>query len=514
MNLFRIFLLAVFLLKCMTIVLADASVNSNGTADFISSAQSSNGEIVGLDIGVIKKSGILPLGSIEQNQKTLRNIFSENALIIGFGLLVGFIIVVGISFLLFRKRLSVEDLKYQTEHTVREYIEKILKNKDKHLKLALDLDNIAQWNWNFQTGEFYFDKRCAQILEDKDQGIKNYVSSWQELIHPEDVDRFEHNLKDLIDNKTDSFRIRHRLVTKNGICKWVISSVLVSDRDEKNKPYHITLMMKEITDYLRSEDKSEKQKLSLIDLDNRLHKSLKEQEKVSDELDVFLYTVSHDLRTPLGIIISYINLIESEHKDKLDGELAHLLARVCKNVNILDCLIKDMVALSSTFRSKMEFADTDMRELIETKIGKMEFDKNQVAFEISKELPSICCDASTVDDLFSHLIGNAVKFSSRVKSQKTLVEIGYFLNEEFHQFYIRDNGIGIGAEYHKKIFNLFEKLHPDNHYEGTGIGLSIVKKIVELHDGEIWVDSASGEGATFYFTISKNLSTDSVNDVL
>lgn len=505
MNLFRTFLLAVLLLKCVTVVLADASVSSDSTADFVFSQQSDNGEIVALDIEAIKKAGILPVGTTGWNWKTFQNRFSESGLIIGLGLIIGFFVITVISFLLFKKRLSVEDLKYQTEHTVREDIEKILKNKDKRLKLALDLDSIAQWNWNFHTGEFYFDELCAQILEDKEQGIKNYVNSWQELIHPEDLDRFERDLKELIENKKDSFRIRHRLVTKNGNCKWVISSVLASDRDEKNKPYHITLMMKEITEYLRLKNKVEKQKLSLNDLDNRLHKSLKEQEKVTDELNSFLYTVSHDLRTPLGIITSYINLIEADYKNKLDGELAHLLARVCKNVNILDCLIKDLVALSRIFRSEMEFADIDIRELVETKIGKMTFDKSRVVFEISKKLPSIHCDASKVSDLFSHLLDNAVKFSSRIKSQKTLVEIGYSSIEEFHQFYVRDNGIGVGFESHKKIFNLFEKLHPDSRYEGTGIGLSIAKKIVELHDGEIWVDSTSGEGATFYFTISKKL---------
>ncbi len=251
-------------------------------------------------------------------------------------------------------------------------------------------------------------------------------------------------------------------------------------------------------------DRSDKQELALSDLESRLKKSLNEQRRLTDEMDNFLYTISHDLRTPVGIIRSYIDIIESDYMDGLDDELATLLSRVSGNAKKMERLIDELVVLSRLTGSKMDFSDTDIYKLIQDSVDKMGSDKNRVVFNILK-IPSVRCDKTKFFDLISRLIDNAVKFSSRIESEKTSVEIGYSSCDKFHKFYVRDNGIGIGSEYHTKIFDLFVKLHPDDRYDGTGSGLAIVKKIVKLHGGEVWVDSVSGEGATFYFTISKNL---------
>ena len=120
-------------------------------------------------------------------------------------------------------------------------------------------------------------------------------------------------------------------------------------------------------------------------------------------------------------------------------------------------------------------------------------------------LPTVRCDKIKMEEALFNLISNAMKFSSKNKETKPMVEIGYIDKGDMHEFYVKDNGIGIDKKYHNEIFGIFKRLHAESEYEGTGAGLSIVKRIIKDHDGSIWIDSDAGKGAIFYFTIPKKL---------
>lgn len=230
-------------------------------------------------------------------------------------------------------------------------------------------------------------------------------------------------------------------------------------------------------------------------------------EKANQELDSFVYTASHDLRAPLRGIASFASFLEEDYKDKLDEEGRGYLKEIIDGTNRMNQLIEDLLTLSRISRIKNPYEDVDMNNLVESVIKRIEFDikEKKVAMRIQKDMPVVRCDRIKMNEVFLNLINNAIKFSSKNNPENPRVEVGYIDDGDFHKFFIKDNGIGIDPKFHTQIFGIFKRLHTSDEYEGTGAGLSIVKRIIEDHGGKIWVESELGKGATFYFTIPKNL---------
>jgi two-component system CheB/CheR fusion protein len=169
-------------------------------------------------------------------------------------------------------------------------------------------------------------------------------------------------------------------------------------------------------------------------------------------------------------------------------------------------LIADLLTLSRISRIKNPYEDVDINALIDSVVKRIQFDieKHRVELKIQKGIPIIVCDRIKMGEVFLNLINNAIKFSS--KNTKTpRVEAGYMDMDEFHKFYVKDNGIGIDRKHHQEVFEIFKRLHTASEYEGTGAGLSIVKRVIDDHGGKIWIESELGKGATFFFTIPKAL---------
>jgi len=170
-------------------------------------------------------------------------------------------------------------------------------------------------------------------------------------------------------------------------------------------------------------------------------------------------------------------------------------------------LIDDLLTLSRISRIKNPYEDVDMNELISSVISRIEFDLKQYKVELTVpgKIPLVRCDRIKMQEVFFNLISNAVKFSSKNKGIGPKVEVGYNDKNQAYEFYVKDNGIGIDKKYHNEIFGIFKRLHTQEEYEGTGAGLSIVKRIIDDHKGQIWLDSQPGKGTTFYFTIPKKI---------
>ena len=253
---------------------------------------------------------------------------------------------------------------------------------------------------------------------------------------------------------------------------------------------------------------------SLVEVKNNLEQKkteLEEQkrllEEANKELDSFVYTVSHDLRAPLRGIDGLAKFLEDDYIDKLDKQGKDYLSKIRSGANHMKELIDDLLTLSRISRIKNPYENVDMKELINSVINRIEFDvrEHQVELEIPKNLPVVRCDKIKMAEVFLNLINNAIKFSSKIKDTHPKVQIGYNDRKEAHEFYVKDNGIGIDKKYHEEIFGIFKRLHKQEEYEGTGAGLSIVKKIIDDHKGSIWVDSELGKGTAFYFTIPKEI---------
>ncbi len=240
----------------------------------------------------------------------------------------------------------------------------------------------------------------------------------------------------------------------------------------------------------------------------------KELKEVNQELDSFVYTASHDLRAPLRGIASFATFLEEDYKSKLDQNGKEYIDEIRKGATKMSALIDDLLQLSRISRIKNPYEDVNVKELLDSVLERIKYDiqANKVQLNVGENLPVIRCDRIKIAEVFLNLINNAIKFSSKNNKENPRVDVGYIDEGEFHKFFIKDNGIGIDPKYHGQVFGLFKRLHTDKEYEGTGAGLSIVKRVIDDHQGKIWIESEVGHGATFYFTIPKGLKSPDKSD--
>ncbi|MFC1620964.1 ATP-binding protein [Candidatus Omnitrophota bacterium] len=221
------------------------------------------------------------------------------------------------------------------------------------------------------------------------------------------------------------------------------------------------------------------------------------------ELDDFTYIVSHDLKEPLRGVKAFTKLLKEEYSEKINKEGKEYLETISESSSRMTGLIEDLLNLSRIGRIKNIEPDIDFNELLSDVKKNLQYslEEKKVELKIPENLPKVACDKIRISEVFSNLISNAVKYCK--KGVKPVVEVGFSSKVGHYEFYVKDNGIGIDKAYHDRVFQIFQRLHAKGEYEGTGAGLTIVKKIVENHGGKIWVESESGKGSTFYFTIAK-----------
>lgn len=235
-----------------------------------------------------------------------------------------------------------------------------------------------------------------------------------------------------------------------------------------------------------------------------------ELERSNMELDSFAYIASHDLKEPLRGIHNYSNFLMEDYAHVLPEDGIAKLQTVVRLTQRMDDLINSLMHYSQLGRTELSRQVVNLNVLVQQTIDTLKISQPQkpIEFRLPQPLPTICCDRSQISELFTNLIGNAIKYNDKAEKW---VEIGFIesktvRNEDHisYTFYIRDNSIGIAAQHMERIFQIFKRLHPQDQYGGgTGAGLTIVRKIVERHEGKIWVESTLGEGSTFYFTLSE-----------
>lgn len=364
--------------------------------------------------------------------------------------------------------------------------EAVKKAKDK-LDLALENGNIGIWEWDLISKRFEWDVRMKRMFGMKQSSKEKTYAAFERNIVEEDRPHTRNAFRKAIEEDIP-FETIFRIRLKNDAISHISTKALV-EKDHNNKPVKLSGVCFDITDMKRGTE----------NVMFRLNEDLLRSNK---ELEQFAYIASHDLQEPLRMVSSFTQLLSVRYKDKLDKNAQEFIQYAVDGAVRMQGLINDLLEYSRIETRGKMFSAIDLHKVLGHTIKNLSIlikEKNAVI--INDELPAILADEGQMIQLFQNLIGNAIKFCDT----SPLIHISCKEEKENYVFTIKDNGIGMEPQYFNKIFQIFQRLREKDEYGGTGIGLAICKRIVERHEGKIWVESKPGKGSTFYFSISKNI---------
>jgi light-regulated signal transduction histidine kinase (bacteriophytochrome) len=238
-------------------------------------------------------------------------------------------------------------------------------------------------------------------------------------------------------------------------------------------------------------------------LEQKVLERTDEMERANKELEAFSYSISHDLRAPLRSIIGYSQIQLEDYGDKMDDEGRRVCNVIINNGKRMGQLIDDLLDFSRLGRKELQRGMVDMNGLVREVLQELTSRENGRKLDLRVlPLEPNKADRNMLNQVWVNLISNALKYSR--KKEITVIEIGSRKEEGRTCYYINDNGAGFDMLYVDKLFGVFQRLHKMNEFEGTGVGLALVKRIVERHGGVVWAESAIDQGAKFYFTLPNN----------
>ncbi len=237
---------------------------------------------------------------------------------------------------------------------------------------------------------------------------------------------------------------------------------------------------------------------------NRLNEELEhraaELEATNKELETFTYSVSHDLRAPLRHVDGFSKILMEEHQAQLTPEAQRYLERIRDGTQKMGHLVDDLLNLARVGRRELTLQVSGLNSIVEEVLAdlKPETADRHIEWKISK-LPFVECDPALMKQVFANLLSNAVKFTRT--RDRALIEVGDVKQNGGPAVFVRDNGVGFNMKYADKLFGVFQRLHRAEDFEGTGVGLATVQRIIHKHSGHVWAESELDKGATFYFTL-------------
>lgn len=299
------------------------------------------------------------------------------------------------------------------------------------------------------------------------------------------LEEYHEQVKELVGKKQERFSFETRVYDKNKQLRWLQWRVVLKEgkwfvnaRDVSN-------------------EKQADEEIRVLNED--LNEKVRQLEEVNKQLESFSYTVSHDLRAPLRAMNGYSQILQEDYGDKLDEEANELLRDISANAKRMGTLIDDLLAFSRLGRQELFKTGVDMNELLKDVLSNFERSSPHKAKIKTHDLPTIQCDQNLIKQVWINLLSNAIKYSA--KKEDPRVEIGCERKNDQYRFFVKDNGAGFNMEYADKLFGVFERLHLQREFEGTGVGLAIVHNIVMRHGGRIWAEAKTDEGACFYFEL-------------
>ncbi|MCA1761267.1 MAG: GHKL domain-containing protein, partial [Bacteroidales bacterium] len=284
----------------------------------------------------------------------------------------------------------------------------------------------------------------------------------------------------------------------------VMNKELKLAKEKEKLVAELTIVNKELCLQITERKMAEESLRKLTgELEQRVIERTKELEALNKELETFSYSVSHDLRAPLRHINGYVDMLNNKFRADLPEKAQYYLTTVSNATSQMGKLIDDLMQLSRTGRQEVRKAKIEMNALVKEVVESIKQDagKREITWKVQK-LPQVPGDYSLLKLVWTNLLDNAVKYTRNTKNAE--ISIGFKEEDKNFMFYIRDNGVGFNMKYAHKLFGVFQRLHSQAEFEGTGIGLANVQRIIHKHNGRVWAEAEPGKGATFFFSLPKN----------
>jgi len=237
-----------------------------------------------------------------------------------------------------------------------------------------------------------------------------------------------------------------------------------------------------------------------VELEQRVIERTSQLENANKELEAFVYSVSHDLRAPLRAVDGFSRFLMEDYADALGIDGKRMLGQIRSNTHRMDQLITDLLNLSRVTRKELRYSEVDMTRLAISAFNENAPDelRNRIKFTVEK-LPEAYADPTFLQQVWINLVSNSIKFTSKQKEPE--IKIGGKNENKKNIYFVRDNGVGFNQDYSHKLFGVFQRLHKSDDFEGTGVGLAIVKRIINRFGGSVWAEGEEGKGATFWFSL-------------
>lgn len=369
--------------------------------------------------------------------------------------------------------------------TERKNAEQQLRTREAQLIEAQALAQLGSWEWDVPTGKVSWSDEMYRLFGYQPNEIDMTYEIYISHIFEADKEVVQTHIQNCFHQLTP-YNFEHRIIRKDGRMVWILGKGRVTQLQD-DMPFKLSGTAMDITER-KNADVALEERQQALELSNK-------------ELEAFCYTISHDLRSPLRAIDGFSGMLTSQYSDKLEEEGNRLLSIVRTNAQQMSTLIECLLNFSRLNKSSISTADLIMEDMIQKILVeyRQQFPEHNAEVTINETLHAAHGDWNLLQIVWNNLISNAIKFSSY--SKNPTVEIGSKEAGEFIEYYIKDNGAGFDMAYQDKLFGVFQRLHSQSEFSGTGIGLATVYRIIQKHGGNVWAEGEVGKGATFYFTL-------------
>lgn len=383
-------------------------------------------------------------------------------------------------------------------------IEKVISGKKRNpakaelFELAAKATNDILWDWDLLTQELWWGENFYSKFGYSREEITPDISSWKIRIHPEDLERVTRGIEESITQRKENWEAQYRFQMSSG------EYAIIHDRGyikltADGEPERMVGAMIDITKETEAHEEIVRLNQEMKHLIARRNIEIA---SATSALEAFSYSVSHDLRAPIRHIIGFVELLKRSNGNRFNEEGLRYLARIIESGQRMGNLIEALLALSRLGRIEMQVSQLKLDAIVEAiqKDFTIDLSGRRIQWNIHP-LPNPWGDEILVRQVFVNLIDNAVKYT-RLREVAT-IEIGAEDRGNTWEFFIKDNGVGFDMKYSHRLFQVFQRLHSEKEFEGFGVGLANVHRIIELHGGRVWAQAAPDKGATIFFTLPK-----------